>query len=222
MRKPIVIVVAMVMVVLAGCASGPVMVSAQATGGPAVAGKLWEDIKSMGSLKTTPGGFIIRPENAFLGAIINDDQEEKDVYVYVRKRRPDAPEGHWQWALYQGPAMVKTPKGWMSVTGLEAIHFESAFLQQVTIRTLESGETKEIKFDTFGRRDAGSYYQRINILMIILPPDEYKFQVFRHSGKWIFKRAEGYPHTRHLYLSRHKNAARENLNGYWIGWKIVL
>lgn len=198
---------------LTSCASGPVTISAELLGGPAAVATAWENAR-IGPLETTPGGFIKTNQNANLGVIINRDEEEKDVWFFVEK--------NGGWRPYRGPCKVLTPKGWEYYNNLEAIHFESAFIQRVTLR-LNNGQTaQEIKFSTYGRENDGDYYRRVNALLIVLPPENFKMVVLPHKGKWIFKTVSGYPYVHYLYLRYHDNPLEEIFGNQWIGWKIIL
>lgn len=205
-----------------------------ATGGPgAVLSKL-ADLRMNGSLQTTPGGFTIRNDDPGIGAISNEDTSvSKDVDIYVRTT---SPSGRSEYVLYRGPAEVQTPgwvkvlneatgrwdkiktTKWYRVDGLESIHFESAFLQKVTLRLrISRDKVQEVKFDTYGRKDRGSTYERINILFIKLPRDSYRLEVYSYTGKSIFKSARGYPTSRHIYMD--SDPADTRVGNTWIGWK---
>ena len=198
-----------------------------ATGGPAVLANVFNDLRNQGVLKTSPGGFVERNKDAGLGVLINKDQAvSKDVEIFVQG------EGDI-WNPYLGPAMVYTPgwikeydnekkkwfwkklsSRWLAVDGLEAIHFESAFMQSVTLRT-SSGE---IYFETEGRRETSNSYERINILFIKLPLNQYRFNVYSYTGM-LLKKVEG-QHTRYLYIN--SNPTDYRVGNIWVGWELDL
>ncbi len=220
-------VILAILFLISGCAvldSGVVQTHISADGGLGALLKTYEDSKAGLRLKTTPGGFLIRNEDSCLGAIINQDRStQKDVYFYVQRHLSGTPDREQTWTLYGGPAEVKTPNGWMRVDGLEAIHFDSPLLQRISLRLRQpDGSAKEISFDTYGRRQAGNRYERINVLFIRLPREIFKLEVFSHEGEWIFKRIKGHPHTRYLDLLRWSSPTRVQIMNIWIGWKIVL
>lgn len=211
----------------AGCAildSGAIKTDVNIGGLPGVALKKWEDSKTGLGLKTTPGGFLIRNEDPCLGAIVNQDRsQQKDVYFYVEKHLSGTPDRERTWVLYDGPAEVKTPEGWIRVNGLEAIHFDTPFLQRVTLRLRQPDSgAKEISFDTFGYRMCGNRYERINALFMRLPREVFKLEIFSHEGRGIFKQVHGYPYICYLNFFRWSDPAGEELMGVWIGWKIIL
>jgi len=219
--------------VIAGCSTleatgGRTEISA--TGGPgAVLSKL-TDLRMNGTLRTTPGGFTIRNDDPGIGAISNEDGGvSKDVDIYVRNNGGD-------YTLYRGPAEVQTPgwvkiwngetdswdkiqtPQWITVDGLESIHFESSFVQSVTLRLrLSPSNVQEVKFDTYGRKEYGSTYERINILFIKLPKDSYRLEVFSYTGKSIFKSAKNHPYTRSIYMD--DDPVDTKVGNTWIGWK---
>ncbi len=212
-RKALVLVVFSVFLAgLTGCASDFLTVTAR--GGPAVLANVVNDLRSLGPIKTSPGGFVYRNKDARLGALINEDQSvSKDVEILVQG------EGNL-WVPYSGPALVYTPgwikvwsqekkkwlwekllSRWLQVDGLEAIHFESAFMQSVTLRIRgDGGGTKEIMFETSGRRENGNVYERINVLFIKLPEKQYGYRlnVYSYTDQLFFKSVRGTPYTRHL------------------------
>lgn len=200
-----------------------------AKGGPAVILNLANDLGIQGNLKTSPGGFVKRNRDARLGALVNEDQGvSKDTEIFV--------QGENQlWHPYSGSAEVYTPgwikifedgkwkkiklaSRWLKVDGLTAIHFESAFTQSVTLRT-SSGE---IYFETSGRKETGSNYERINVLFIKLPEKQYgyKLNVYAYTGQWIFKSVEERPYTRHLSIDG--DPTDHKFGNQWIGWKLIL
>lgn len=212
---------------IVGCAvldSGIIRTDISADGGPGVIFNLLEDSKARLRLGTTPGGFLIRNEDSYLGAIINQDRSaQKDVYFYVRRHLPGTPDREMTWVLYGGPAEVKTLNGWMRVEGLEAIHFDSPFLQRVTLRLRQpDGTAREISFDTYGRRASGDRYERINVLFIRLPREVYKLEIISHEGRWIFKRVKGHLYTRYIDLYHWISPTRAQVMNIWVGWKITL
>jgi len=205
-----------------------------ATGGPgAVLSKL-ADLRMNGSLQTTPGGFTIRNDDPGIGAISNEDKGvSKDVDIYVRTT---SPSGRSEYVLYRGSAEVQTPgwvkiwneetrswdkiqtPKWVTVDGLESIHFESPFMQSVTLRLrLSPDKIQEVKFDTYGRKDYGSTYERINILFIKLPKANYRLEVFSYTGKSIFKSARNHPYTRNIYMD--DDPVDTRVGNTWVGWK---
>ncbi|MCR4284001.1 MAG: hypothetical protein NUV64_01615 [Parcubacteria group bacterium] len=205
-----------------------------ATGGPGSVLSTLADLHMNGSLQTTPGGFTIRNDDPGIGAISNEDRGvSKDVDIYVRSISSSGGNGY---ILYRGPAEVQTPgwvkiwneetgkwdeiktPRWITVDGLESIHFESPFVQSVTLRLrLSHGKIQEVKFDTYGRKDRGSAYERINILFIKLPRASYRLEVFSYTGKSIFKSARGYPTSRHIYMD--DDPVDTRVGNTWIGWK---
>lgn len=218
---------------LTGCSGGRVVVSA--TGGPGAVLNIFTDLQAQGALQTTPGGFTLRNKDPRLGVLINEDREvSKDVDIYVR-----SPFGGNEYILYRGPAEVQTPgwieiwspekeswekfntPSWITVDGLEAIHFESAFIQSVTLRLrLGPNKTQEIRFDTYGRKQNGNTYERINALFIRLPKNRYKLEVFSYTGKSIFKSVKGHPYSR--YINMDNNPVDTKFGNAWIGWKEIL
>lgn len=212
---------------IVGCAvldSGIIRTDISADGGPGVIFNLLEDSKARLRLGTTPGGFLIRNEDPYLGAIINQDRNtQKDIYFYIRRHLPGTPDRERTWTLYGGPAEVKTPDGWLKIDGLEAIHFDSPLLQRVTLRLRQpDGTAREVSFDTYGRRDCGNRYERINVLFIRLPREIYKLEIFSHEGRWIFKTVLGYPYTRRLDLTRWPDPTGARVMNIWVGWRFVL
>lgn len=205
-----------------------------ATGGPGAVLSTLADLRMQGSLQTTPGGFTIRNDNPGIGAISNEDNSvSKDVDIYVRA---NSTSGRSEYVLYRGPAEVQTPgwvkiwneeagkwdkiqtPRWIMVDGLESIHFESPFVQSVTLRLrLSPDKVQEVKFDTYGRKDRGNTYERINILFIKLPKDSYRLEVYSYTGKSIFKSARGYPTSRHIYMD--SDPVDTRVGNTWIGWK---
>jgi hypothetical protein len=228
------------MVLLSGCSvleatGGRTTVSAK--GGPAALLNLFTDLKNQGALKTTPGGFTIRNNDPGFGAISNQDRGvSKDVDFYVRKplsyinSRGKIKERQ-DWVLYQGPAEVYVPTGiirigekkwkledkWLKVTGLESIHFESPFLQKVTLllRSKKEGKIQEVEFETYGRKN-GRTYERINTLFIKLPINYYRLEIFSYAGKGIFKKAKNYPTTRYIYMDTDPTDYR--IGNTLVGW----
>ena len=203
-----------------------------AKGGPAVLANLITDLRNYGSIRTSPGGFAYRNRDARLGALINEEQSvSKDVEIFVQG------EGNL-WVPYNGPAEVLTPgwikeydnekkkwfwnklsSRWLAVDGLEAIHFESAFMQSVTLRIRENGgKTKEVMFETSGRRENGDIYERINVLFIKLPEKQYGYRlnVYSYTGQLFFKSVRGTPYTRHLSFNGDPTDYR--FGSMWVGW----
>jgi len=233
MKRIVILAVLIVLVTMAnGCASLESTggrVSVGATGGPGALLSVISDLRSTGGLETTPGGFTSRNDDPGLGVISNErDGESKDVEIYVQRILN-------RWVRYSGPAVVKTPGWvkvyrngkwkkisapvWLKVNRLEAIHFESPYLQEVTLR-LRGGDGKayEIRFDTYGRRRYGSYYKRTNNLLISLPLDYYRLEVFSYTGKGIFKSAtRSRPHGRYLYLRGDPVGYR--IGNTWVAWQ---
>ncbi len=206
-----------------------------ATGGPGAILSMLSDIRMNGSLQTTPGGFTLRNEEAGIGAISNEERgASKDVDIYIRD---SSSYGRDEYVIYSGPAEVQTPswikvyneetrrwnkvktKRWITIYGLESIHFESPLVQRVTLRgkLSPSDKIREIKFDTYGRRQYGSTYERINILFIKLPRADYRLEVYSYTGKSIFKSARGYPYTRSIYMD--DDPVDTQVGNTWIGWK---
>jgi len=187
-----------------------------------------------GGLRATPGGFTIRNTNPSIGAISNEDTAvSKDVDLYVRA---PSHSGRSEYVPYYGHAEVQTPgwvkifnettrkwdkvktTRWVKVNGLESIHFESPFVQSVTLRLrLSPDKVQEVKFNTSGRKDRGSTYERINILFIKLPKDSYRLEVFSYTGKGIFKSVRGHPTSRHINMNNDPTDTR--VGNTWIGWK---
>lgn len=209
----------------AGCAT-----EFSATGGPAVLANLASNLRNQGSLKTSPGGFTERNRDARIGAITNEEQAvSKDVEIFVQG------EGYL-WRPYDGPAEVYVPSGWIKewdgkkwlwkklssrwfkVDGLEAIHFESAFTQSVTLRT----SAGEILFETAGRKETGNSSERINVLFIKLPERQYGYRlnVYTYEGQLFFKSVRGIPYTRHLSFDG--DPTDYKFGNMWVGWKLVL
>jgi hypothetical protein len=199
-------------------ASGCISTTFSAKGAPGALMNLWEDIRTVGKLQKTPGGFVRRNADPGLGALINEDEaEKKDVDVYVERRLPS---GRIEWTLYQGPANVWTPEGWMSVQGLESIHMESPFMQRVTLRCRVDGKIQEIGFDTSGRkRRSGNRYERANILLIRLPLNNYRLEVYSYTGSWVFQRAKR-QYARYIHIN--DEPTDELVGNTWVGWKEVL
>ena len=158
--------------------SGCVSTEFSAKGAPGALMNLWEDIRTVGKLQKTPGGFIRRNTDAEFGVLINEARaEKKDVDIYVERRMPD---DRAEWTLYQGPAEVWTPEGWMTVQGLESIHFESAFMQRVTLRCQVNQRIQEIEFETSGRKlRSGNRYERVNMLLMRLPMNNYRLNKYK-------------------------------------------
>ncbi len=231
---------ALTMLSLVGCSTleatgGRTKVSA--TGGPGVILNMLADLKAQGALQTTPGGFTIRNNDPGIGMLSNEEGGvSKDVDIYVRAT---STSGRSDYILYRGPAEVQTPgwikiwneetetwekfdtPSWITVDGLEAIHFESAFVQSVTLRLrLGSAKVQEIKFDTYGRKLNGNTYERVNSLFIRLPRNNYRLEIFPYTGKGIFKSGKGQPYTRSLYIST--NPTNTKVGNTWIGWKLKL
>lgn len=211
----------------AGCAvldSGAVKTDVSIGGLPGAALKKYEESKTDLRLKTTPGGFLVWNEDSCLGAIINQDEgRQKDVYLYVRRHLQGTPTREQTWVLYSGSAEIKTPKGWIAVDGLEAIHFDTPFCQKVTLRLRQpDGSAKEMSFDALGYRVCGNQYERTNALFIRLPQEVFKLEVFTHEGRWIFKRIHGYPYIRYLDLAHWLDPVGAKVMGIWVGWKIIL
>jgi len=222
-----IVIVFLLLTLGSGCSvldSGVVKTSVSADGGPGVLLKTYEDSKTGLRLKTTPGGFLIRNEDSCLGTIINQDRStQKDVYFYVQRHLPGTPDREQTWTLYRGPVEVKTSDGWLRVEGLEAIHFDSPLLQRVALRLRQpDGSATEISFDTCGHRQAGNQYERINVLFMRLPREIFKLEVFSHEGRGIFKKVQGYPHTRRLDLIHYLSPTRAQVMNIWVGWKIIL
>lgn len=200
-----------------------------AKGGPAVFLNLANDLRIQGNLKTLPGGFVERNRDARLGVLVNEEQAvSKDAEIFVQGEQNT-------WVPYRGPAEVYTPgwikifedgkwkkvklsSRWLKVDRLEAIHFESAFMQSVTLRT----SAGEIFFETAGRKENGNNYERINVLFIKLPEKQlgYRFNVYSYTGQWIFKGVNGQPYTRHLSFDG--DPSDYKFGNQWIGWKLVL
>ena len=219
----------LVLLVLSGCSGSTFALK----GGPAVLANLANDLRNNGPLETSPGGFVHRNKDARLGALINDNRGvSKDAEIFVLG------EGNI-WVPYNGQAEVFTPgwrkiwdKGknkwvweklssrWLRVDGLEAIHFESPFMQSVTLRFRENGETKEIMFETAGRTENGNVYERINVLFIKLPLNQYRFNVYSYTGQLVFKSAEGRPYTRHLSIN--SDPTDYQIGNTRVGWKLNL
>lgn len=241
LRKPngdewtgLIYMIALLMVLLYGCATieatgGRTEISA--TGGPgAVLSKL-TGLRMSGSLQTTPGGFTIRNDDPGIGAISNEDGGvSKDVDIYVLNTSSG------DYTLYRGPAEVQTPgwvkiwnektqvwdkiqtPTWITVDGLESVHFESPFVQSVTLRLrLSPNKVQEVKFDTYGRSQTGSVYERINILFIKLPMADYRLEVFSYTGKSIFRSAKNHPYIRSIYMD--DDPVDTRVGNTWIGWK---
>lgn len=200
---------------LGGCVS----TEFSAKGTPGTLLKAWEDVRSVGKLQKTPGGFIQRNTDPGLGVLINEARaEKKDVDIYTKKRLAD---GRVVWTLYQGLAEVWTPEGWMRVQGLESIHFESAFMQRVTLRCRVNKRIQEIEFETSGRKlGNGNRYKRVNMLLMRLPGNDYRLEVYSYVGSWIFERAKGLPYTRDICIDN--NPVNELVGNTWVGWKTVL
>jgi hypothetical protein len=212
---------------LIGCAGS----TFTATGGPAVFANLANDLRNQGTIKTSPGGFAYRNKDAQLGALINQDRGvSKDVEIFVQGEQN-------LWTPYGGSAEVLTPgrvyeyegekwvkknsPKWLKVDGLEAIHFESPFSQRVTLRLRdENSKAREIMFDTFGRQENGSVYERINVLFIKLPLGQYRFNVYSYTGQFVFKAAEGRPYTNSLYIDG--NPTDYQIGNQWVGWILYL
>lgn len=218
---------------LGGCASLEATggrASFSATGGPGALLNVISDLSSTGGLETTPGGFTRRNDNPQLGVISNeDDGESKDVEIYVRRALN-------RWVLYSGPAEVKTPGWvkvyrngswkkvkapvWLKVDRLEAIHFESPFRQEVTLRLRDAnGVAYEIRFNTYGRRQHGNHYKRTNNLLVRLPLDYYRLEVYSYTGKGIFRSAtRTRPYSRYLYIRGGDPVGYRFVNT-WIAWR---
>jgi len=227
----------------AGCAGIELAggrVGVTAYGAPAVLGNLASDTNT-GVLETTPGGFTVRNSDPGLGVLINaDDGISIDVDIYVHKTvsyvdSRGRKRTRRRWVLYGGPAVVYTPgyvkeyedgewkdvdtPRWLGIHRLEGIHFESPFLQRVTLRARnERGETVEVKFSTSGREySGGGYYKRVNALFIKLPVGNYRLEVFKYEGREDFKSARGYPTTHYIRVNRDPTEYR--VGNMWVGWK---
>ena len=217
---------------LIGCAGGSTFT---AKGGPAVLANLANGLRSQGAIKTSPGGFAYRNQDAKLGALINQERGvSKDAEIFIQGEQNF-------WVPYRGSAEVYIPSGWikefddqknkwfwkklssrwLKADGLEAIHFESPFMQSVTLRLRdENGSVKEIMFDTVGRRETGDSYERINILFIKLPLSQYRFNIYSYTGQLIFKSAERRPYTRSLHIDG--NPTDYQIGNQWVGWTLYL
>jgi len=216
-------------------------VGVTAYGAPATLSNLFSDVATFGAPKTTPGGFTVRNSDPTLGVIINaDDGVSVDVDIYVRKAvaytdSRGRKRTRRKWVLYGGPAVVLTPgyvkefengewvevdtPRWLKVRGLESIHFDSPFLQNVTLRLRrKGGEAVEVKFSTSGREySGGGYYKRVNALFIKLPPGLYRLEVYKYTGKGIFRSVRGYPSTHYIRVD--SDPVEYRIGNTWVGWK---
>lgn len=226
MKRIIVSLVSLVSIFfLTGCSA----TEFSARGGPGVLLKLANDLGVQGGLKTSPGGFVERNQDSRLGALVNEEQGvSKDIEIFVQGEQNI-------WIPYRGPAevytlgwikvfedgkwkKVKLSSRWLKVDGLEAIHFESAFAQTVTLRT-SSGE---IFFKTAGLKENGNNYKRINILFIKLPERQYGYRlnVYAYTGQLFFKSVRGAPYTHPLSFDG--DPTDYKFGNQWIGWKSIL
>lgn len=227
MKRIMFFVLAVFSVFSAGCASDFLTVSAR--GGPAVLANLINDQNQ--AIKTTPGGFAYRNQDAKLGALVNQDNGvSKDVEIFVQG------EGNI-WSPYNGSAEVYTPgwikiyeegkwkkvklaSRWFPVEELKAIHFDTPYMQAVTLRIRSNGKIEEIYFETSGRRETNNSYERINVLFIKLPLNQYRFNIYSYTGELIFKRVEGQPYTRNLWINNDPTDYR--ISNIWVGWILYL
>ena len=197
----------LVVVFASGCAD----ITFSAHGGSGALLKVFSDLRTMGKLSQTPGGFVARNRDPGLGVLINEDRaEEKDIDIYVR-RGP----GYDGWVLYRGPAIVWTPEGPRKIQGLESIHMDTPFMRRVTLRCRDpkTGTVREISFSTAGTCDS---YGRENVLLISLPVDWYRLEVYSYTGSWIFESAKGRPRTRHIYMD--DDPCDYRVGNTWVGW----
>lgn len=215
-----------------GCSGGSVGVSAQ--GGPAAVVNIMQKIMN-GPLETSPGGFVLNKNNdKELGVIINDkDGIKMDVEIFIKKDR--------RWVLFRGDAEVKTPgwikvydpvskkwikrkleKKWLQIKDLVAIHFNSPFLQGVTLRLQGDDGTIEAKFSTFGWKKVGNNMIRVNPLFIKLPKIHscYRLLVHSYTGSSIFKSEKGPPSIRSICMDN--DPFDYEFAGRRLGWKVKL